>query len=102
MEVNLSVTETFVHVALGLLLLSGTLVAQDYVISTVAGGTSSTPGNMAGSWQFSGQSSIFGIEFSATGQIVQVGNAISGSWQSAVHRAQRRRHSQEQFRPPAR
>ena len=78
MEVNLSVTETFVHVALGLLLLSGTLVAQDYVISTVAGGTSSTPGNMAGSWQFSGQSSIFGIEFSATGQIVQVGNAISG------------------------
>ena len=68
----------FVHVALGFLLLSGGAVAQEYVISTVAGSTSSTPGNMAGGWQFTGQSSIFGIEFSATGQVAQVGSNISG------------------------
>ena len=71
-------TMPFVHVALGFLLLSGAAVAQEYMISTVAGSTSSTPGNMAGSWQFNGQSNIFGIEFSATGQIVQAGANISG------------------------
>jgi hypothetical protein len=33
---------------------------------------------MTGSWQFVGQSSVFGISFSVTGQIAQVGNNISG------------------------
>ena len=57
-------------------------VAQQYTISTVAGsspgGTLTGPGNMAGSWQVSAQSSVFGLSFSITGQIAQTGSNISG------------------------
>jgi hypothetical protein len=52
--------------------------SQDGVTIAVAPGTSPPAGNMTGSWQFVGQSSVFGISFSVTGQIAQVGNNISG------------------------
>ena len=52
--------------------------SQAGVTLSVVPGTSSTPGNMTGGWQFTGQSSIFDVQFSATGQIVQVENSISG------------------------
>jgi uncharacterized protein (TIGR03437 family) len=52
--------------------------SQAGVTIAVVGGTSSTPGNMTGSWQFIGQSSLFGLSFSVAGQITQSGNNISG------------------------
>jgi uncharacterized protein (TIGR03437 family) len=52
--------------------------SQNGVTISVAPVTSSTPGNMAGSWQFTAQSSIFGLSFSVTGQIAQTGNDVSG------------------------
>jgi autotransporter translocation and assembly factor TamB len=33
---------------------------------------------MAGSWQFTAQSSIFGLSFSVTGKIAQIENDVSG------------------------
>ena len=62
------------------LLLSVAAVAQQYVISTVAGGgsTPATPGNMAGAWQFSARSGVFALTFSVTGQINQTGTSVSG------------------------
>jgi len=35
-------------------------------------------GNMAGNWQFSARSNMFGLAFSVTGQIAQTGNSVSG------------------------
>jgi uncharacterized protein (TIGR03437 family) len=55
-----------------------TASGQAGVTISVAPGTSSTPGNMTGSWQFIGQSSVFGLSFSVAGQITQIGNNISG------------------------
>jgi sugar lactone lactonase YvrE len=56
-------------------------VAQQYVITTVAGNSpQATSGlaNMAGNWQFSAQSSVFGLSFSVAGQVAQIGNNVSG------------------------
>jgi uncharacterized protein (TIGR03437 family) len=69
------------RLALRLLAAAVVAVAQQYAISTVAGNSPkaiSTPGNMAGNWQFSAQSSVFGLSFSVTGQIAQNGNTVSG------------------------
>jgi uncharacterized protein (TIGR03437 family) len=52
--------------------------SQAGVTISVAPGTSPTSANMTGSWQFVAQSSVFGLSFSVTGQIEQVGNNISG------------------------
>jgi uncharacterized protein (TIGR03437 family) len=52
--------------------------SQAGVTIAVAPGPSPTSGNMTGSWQFVAQSSVFGISFSVTGQIEQVGNNVSG------------------------
>ena len=52
--------------------------SQAGVTLSVVPSTSSTPGNMTGGWQFTGQSSIFDVQFSATGQMVQVENSVSG------------------------
>jgi uncharacterized protein (TIGR03437 family) len=46
--------------------------SQNGVTISVAPVTLSTPGNMAGSWQFTAQSSIFGLSFSVTGKIAQI------------------------------
>ena len=52
--------------------------SQNGVTISVAPVTLSTPGNMAGSWQFTAQSSIFGLSFSVTGKIAQIENDVSG------------------------
>jgi len=69
------------RLALPLLAAAVVAVAQPHVISTVAGNGSdaiATPGNMAGTWQFSAQSSVFGLSFAVIGQITQNGNNVSG------------------------
>jgi hypothetical protein len=63
---------TFEKVALGLLLV--------FLSECGCGGnSSSTPVNIAGNWQFTGNSTKFGYNFTATGQINQTGSSISGT-----------------------
>jgi hypothetical protein len=63
---------TFETVALGVLLV---------VLSACGGGgnSSTAPVNMAGNWQFTGNSITFGYVFNATGQVNQTGSSISGT-----------------------
>src|ERR1017187_9435578 len=68
----------YLRPAVCLVLLSSVGVAQQYVISTVAGGGVTTTGNMTGSWQFSARSLVFGLTFSVTGAITQTGSSVSG------------------------
>jgi uncharacterized protein (TIGR03437 family) len=57
---------------------SGSLTVAGLPFTVEQSGTVTGPGNMAGNWQFSGQSSLFGLSFSVTGQIAQSGNNVSG------------------------
>lgn len=63
---------TFETVALGVLLV---------VLSACGGGgnSSTAPVNMAGNWQFTGNSTTFGYTFTATGQVNQTKSSISGT-----------------------
>lgn len=63
---------TFETVALGVLLV---------VLSACGGGgnSSTAPVNMAGNWQFTGNSTTFGYTFTASGQVNQTKSSISGT-----------------------
>ena len=64
---------TFETVALGVLLV---------VLSACGGGggnSSTAPVNMAGNWQFTGNSTTFGYTFTATGPVNQTKSSISGT-----------------------
>jgi sugar lactone lactonase YvrE len=57
---------------------SGNLSVAGLPFVVQQSGTVIAPANMAGNWQFSARSTMFGLAFSVTGQIAQTGNSVSG------------------------